>query len=42
MQHGTVIAIPSLNEAATIAEVITHFLADAPGVPILVIDGGST
>lgn len=42
MQHDTVIAIPTLNEAATIAEVITHFMADAPGVPILVIDGGST
>jgi len=37
-----VIAIPTLNEAATIASLLDHFLTDAPEAAIVVIDGGST
>jgi succinoglycan biosynthesis protein ExoA len=42
MPGDVVIAIPTLNEAATIEGVLDHFLADSPDAQIVVADGGST
>lgn len=42
MCGDVIIAIPTLNEAATIDAVLSHFIKYAPSAGIVVVDGGST
>jgi succinoglycan biosynthesis protein ExoA len=42
MSDVMLIVIPCLNEAANLPRLLTQFVADNPGTPIVVADGGST
>jgi succinoglycan biosynthesis protein ExoA len=42
MSDDMLIVIPCLNEAANLARLLTQFVTDNPGTPIVVADGGST